>query len=237
MKPVIGITSYARDGSPSAFSVPTAYVDAVRAVGALPVVFPAGERNAEHLLDIVDGVILSGGGDISPDAYGGRQHETVYSVSEERDEFEFSLTRAALARPSLPMLCICRGLQLLNVVCGGTLHAHVPDAFGEDVAHRLPPKLTSRHAARIDADSRLARIVGSNEVEVCSWHHQAIDRVGVQLTPVAWAVDGVIEAVEHNGHPWCFAVQWHPEMQIDEEPQRRIFEALVQRANKTGVSC
>lgn len=230
MKPVIGITSYARDGSPRVFAVPTGYVDAVRAVGGLPVVFPAGERNAEHLLDVVDGLILSGGGDIAPQAYGGRQHETVYAVCEERDEFEFALTRAALARPSLPMLCICRGLQVLNVVCGGTLHAHVPESFGTDVAHRLPPKLQSRHGARIDADSRLAHIVGASDVDVCSWHHQAIDTIGQRLTPVAWAADGVIEAVEHADHPWCFAVQWHPEMQIGEAPQRRIFEALVKRA-------
>lgn len=231
MRPVIGITSYARDGSmPVVFSVPSAYVDAVRAVGGLPVVFPAGERNAEHLLDIVDGLILSGGGDISPQAYGGRHHETVYSVSEERDEFEFVLTRAALARPTLPMLCICRGLQVLNVVCGGTLHAHVPDQYGNDVQHRLPPKLTSRHSARIDGTSRLAGIVGAGEVDVCSWHHQAIDKLGNDLTPVAWASDGLIEAVEHNVHPWCFAVQWHPEMQMDEAPQRKIFEALVQKA-------
>jgi putative glutamine amidotransferase len=234
MKPIIGITSYARDGSPSAFSVPTAYVDAVRAVGALPVVFPAGERDAEHLLDIVDGLILSGGGDISPEAYGGRQHETVYSVSEERDEFEFVLTRAALARPTLPMLCICRGLQVLNVVCGGTLHAHVPERFGDDVAHRSPPKLTSRHAARIDGKSRLGQIIGASSTDVCSWHHQAIDVVGRELTPVAWAADGVIEAVEHTLHPWCFAVQWHPEMQMDEAPQKKIFEALVQKAKKEG---
>lgn len=231
MKPVIGITSYARDGKmPVVFSVPTAYVDAVRAVGALPVVFPAGEQDAARLLDIVDGLILSGGGDISPQAYGGRHHETVYSVCEERDAFEFALTRAALARPSLPMLCICRGLQVLNVVCGGTLHAHVPDTYGSDVQHRLPPKLTSRHPARIDGGSRLGRIIAADTFEVCSWHHQAIDVIGDQLTPVAWASDGVIEAVEHNAHPWCFGVQWHPEMQMEDPVQRRLFEALVKEA-------
>jgi putative glutamine amidotransferase len=235
MRPIIGITSYARDGStPPVFAVPTGYVDAVRMVGALPIVFPAGERDAAQLLDAVDGLILSGGGDISPKAYGGRQHETVYSVCEERDAFEFALIRAALARPSLPMLCICRGLQVLNVVCGGTLHPHVPEVFGTDVPHRLPPRLQSRHGARIDAKSRLARIIGADDVEVCSWHHQAIDTLGKELTPVAWAADGVIEAVEHNIHPWCFGVQWHPEMQLDEAPQRRIFAALAQQAGKEG---
>jgi putative glutamine amidotransferase len=128
------------------------------------------------------------------------------------------------------MLCICRGMQVLNIVCGGTPHVHVPDTFGDGVPHRLPPKLQTRHPARLDADSRLARIVGTTSAEVCSWHHQALDTVGQQLVPVAWAADGVIEAVEHTAHPWCFGVQWHPEMQIEDAAQRRIFEALVKEA-------
>jgi putative glutamine amidotransferase len=241
MRPVIGITSYARSSharrsdGPPAFSVPCGYVDAVRAAGALALVFPAGERHPEHLLDVVDALILSGGGDISPQAYGGRHHETVYSVCEERDQFEFALTRAALARRSLPMLCICRGMQVLNVVCGGTLHAHVPEVFGEHVVHRLPPRLQSRHHARVDPQSRVAEILGGTDVEVCSWHHQAIDRVGAELKPVAWAADGVIEAVELAGHPWCIGVQWHPEMQLGEPQQQRLFEALVAAASGARV--
>lgn len=235
MRPAIGITSYARSSAarrsddPPAFAVPCGYVDAVRAAGALALVFPAGEREPEHLLDLVDGLVLSGGGDISPQAYGGRHHETVYSVCEERDQFEFALTRAALAR-GLPMLCICRGMQVLNVVCGGTLHAHVPEVFGEHVAHRLPPRLQSRHRARVKPGCRIAEILGATDIEVCSWHHQAIDGVGAGLEPVAWAGDGVIEAVELAGHPWCIGVQWHPEMQLGELPQRRLFEALVAAA-------
>jgi len=238
MRPTIGITSYARgrNDHPPTFAVPCGYVDAVRACGALALVFPAGERHAEHLLDLIDGLILSGGGDIAPTAYGGDHHETVYSVCEERDQFEFSLMRAALARPSLPLLCICRGLQVLNVVCGGTLHVHLPDRFGDRVTHRLPPRLQSRHPAQIGADSRLATILGATDVEVCSWHHQAIDRLGSSLTPVAWAADGVIEAVEHTDHPWCFGVQWHPEMQLGEQPQRRLFEAFVKEATRTEDS-
>ena len=226
-RPVIGISSYARDGEPPAFSLPCGYVDGVRAAGATPLVLPPGEPEPERLLDLVDGLILAGGGDIAPAAYGGEPHETIYSVSEERDQFEFALARAALSRRDIPLLCICRGMQVLNVVCGGTLHAHVPERFGDRVAHRLPPRLTSRHPVRIEQGSRLASLLGAAEVEACSWHHQAIDRMGEGLRPLAWADDGVIEAVEHTGHPWCIGVQWHPEMQLDEAPQRGLFAALV----------
>jgi len=232
---VIGISSYARDGDPPAFSLPCGYVDGVRAAGGTPLVLPPGEREPERLLEVIDALILAGGGDIAPDAYGGEPHETIYSVSEERDRFEFALARAALARPVFPLLCICRGMQVLNVVCGGTLHAHVPERFGESVAHRLPPRRTSRHPVRVAADSRLAGVLGTTRPEVCSWHHQAIDRLGADLRPVAWAEDGVVEAVEHAAHPWCLGVQWHPEMQLDETPQRGLFAALVAAAR--GANC
>jgi len=229
---VIGITSYARDGKPPAFALPCGYVDAVRAAGATPLVLPPGEREPEHLLDLIDGLILAGGGDIAPAAYGGEPHETVYSISEERDAFEFALARAALSRPQTPALCICRGMQVLNVVCGGTLHVHVPEKFGDRVPHRLPPRLTSRHAVRVEVESRLAHVLGSTAADVCSWHHQAIDRLGQNLRPVAWAEDDVIEAVEHTVHPWCVGVQWHPELQLEEQSQQQLFASLVGAAQR-----
>jgi putative glutamine amidotransferase len=224
---LVGISSYARAGQPQAFSIPTGYVDAVRRAGGVPIVLPPGEPDPARLLDTVSALVVSGGGDINPNAYGGASHETVYSVCEERDTFEFELTRAALADTRVPMLCICRGLQVLNVVCGGTLHVHLPEHYGERVAHRLPPRDTSVHAVEIDPASRLARILGSTHAHVRSWHHQAIHLVGDKLRPVAWAEDGVIEAVEHVEHPWCIGVQWHPEMQLDDARQQRLFAALI----------
>ena len=229
---VIGVSCYARAGNPQVFSLPCTYVDAVRAAGATPLILPPGERRPERLLDLVDGLILAGGGDVAPQAYGGRPHETIYKVCEERDAFEFALARAAVARADLPLLCICRGMQVLNVVCGGTLHAHVPETFGHHVPHRLPPRLPTHHAVRIEASSRLGRILETAEAQVCSWHHQAIDRVGDQLIAVAWAPDGVVEAIEHATHPWCFGVQWHPEMQAEEPAARRLFHALVAQADE-----
>jgi putative glutamine amidotransferase len=227
---VIGVSCYARGGRPPAFSLPCAYVDAVRAAGATPVMLPPGEARPERLLDLVDGFILAGGGDVAPKVYGGRPHETVREVSTERDEFEFALAGAALSRADLPLLCICRGLQVLNVVCGGTLHTHLPERFGEQVAHRSPRRLPTYHGVRIAADSGLAEILGVTDARVCSWHHQAIDAAGSGLRAVAWAADGVIEGVEHATHPWCCGVQWHPEMQFTELPAQRLFTALVRAA-------
>lgn len=227
MKRLIGITSYGRDGQPPAFAVPCGYLDAVRAAGAMPVILAPGETDAARLLDRLDGLLLSGGGDIAPHAYGGRPHETIYAVSEERDAFEFALTRAALARDDFPLLCICRGTQVLNVVCGGTLHEHVPERFGERVPHRRPPRLSAHHSVRIEPASRLAAIVGTTSADVCSWHHQAIDRVGDGLRAVAWAEDGVIEAVEHVRHPHCLGVQWHPELEPGESAHRTLFAVLL----------
>jgi putative glutamine amidotransferase len=104
---------------------------------------------------------------------------------------------------------------------------HLPETYGERVAHRLPPRDTSMHAVEIDADSRLAHILGTTCAQVRSWHHQGIDRLGEGLRAVAWAEDGVVEAVEHVEHPWCIAVQWHPEMQLDDAAQQRLFRALI----------
>lgn len=235
MQPLlIGISSYARDGGdPPAFTLPCGYVDAVRNAGAVPLVLPPGEADPSKLLDVVDGLVLAGGGDIAPQAYGATPHTTIYSVSEERDHFELELARAALKRPDVPVLCICRGLQVLNVALGGTLHQHLPDVFGESVLHRLPPRLPNRHHVRIEPGSKVAEALGVTEAEICSWHHQAVDKVGEGLKPVAWGEDGVVEALDLPSHPWCIAVQWHPEMQLDDPLQPRLFDALVAAARKS----
>lgn len=228
--PLIGISSYDRDGDPESFSLPVGYVDAVRKAGAIPVILPSGEPSPERFLDLVDGLILSGGGDLSPATYGGTGHETVYLVSEERDQFELALTKAALRRHDVALLFICRGMQVLNVACGGTLHVHVPDRFGDQVNHRLPPRLPTRHPARVDPDSFLAEVLGETRIGVCSWHHQAVDRLGDGLRAVAWADDGVVEAVEHTERSWCIGTQWHPEMQLDETHPAKLFRAFIAAA-------
>lgn len=227
--PLIGVSSYPRAGKREAYALPSTYIDAIRAAGGIPVIFPPGEKTPARLLELVHGFVLSGGGDIAPARYQGDHHEMIYGVSEERDSFEMEIAQAALERPDRPLLCICRGMQVLNVVLGGTLHEHLPDLGPDGVDHRRPDRLPTSHPASIKPDSRLAEILDATQVNVCSWHHQAIDRIGRGLDPVAWAEDGIIEAVEHAGHPFCIGVQWHPEMQLDDPAQQRLFREFVRR--------
>ena len=236
-RPLIGISSYSRAQSRGIdreiFPLPSVYVDAIRAAGGMAVILPTGEPEPERMLDSIDGLVLSGGGDVGPDRYNGAGHESIYGVSEERDTFEIALARAALAHDDMPTLCICRGLQILNVALGGDLHPHLPDLASSTVMHRLPERLHAHHEASVAPDSRLAELLGSTEVKVCSWHHQAIRTLAAGLKPVAWAEDGIIEAVEHEQNDRVIAIQWHPEMQLEDPAQRRMLERFVDLCRAT----
>jgi putative glutamine amidotransferase len=158
----------------------------------------------------------------------------VYDVDRERDASEVDLART-LVKHNLPVLGICRGVQTLNVALGGTLVEHLPDVVGETVAHRLPPCEATPHPIRVDPESRLAQVLKSSTFDAVSWHHQAIRQLAPSLQPVAWAPDGVIEAVELPSHPWLMAVQWHPELAAPTDaPQQRLFQELVRQANARG---
>jgi len=236
-RPLVGITCYHREGAQRPrFAVPASYVDAVRAGGGRPVLLPPGDENPAALLDGVDGIVLCGGGDIDPARFGGTEnHDAIYSTCSERDAFELALVQECLTRGT-PTLAICRGLQVLNVARGGDLHVHLPDVVGESVAHRVSREHHTRHAVRIDPRSRLAALLGADEVTVASWHHQAIDRLGAGLRAVAWADDGTVEAVEMEEAPGMLAIQWHPELQVREPDRRqlRLFEELVAMARRVG---
>ncbi len=230
-RPLIGISSYGRAGKRQTFSLPCDYVDAVRRAGGVPIVLPAVAGEIPEALEVIQGLILSGGGDIDPKHYGGAPHRTNYGISVERDGFEIALAGAALARPDLPILCICRGMQVLNVALGGDLISHIPEKFGDEVLHRHPERRATEHPVQVDPTSRLASILGTTELPVRSWHHQAVGRLGHGLRAVAWASDGVIEAVESDHHPFTFAVQWHPEVgALEDRRHLRLFEALVEAA-------
>jgi len=224
--PLIGITTYHRNEE-NFFVLPTYYVDAVRRAGGIPLLIPAGEERLDELLPHLAGLILSGGGDVEPARYSDASHETIYNVSPERDQTELALVSKTLAA-NKPMLCICRGIQVLNVALGGTLITHLPDVVGETVSHRLPPRNPTPHAVQVMPDSRLARVMGSDSIKTASWHHQAIDQVAAGLKVVAQAPDGVIEAVEMPEHPLLLAVQWHPELTAHEDAsQQRLFDEIV----------
>ena len=230
MKPaLIAITTYGRneDGH---FFLPSEYVDSVRRSGACPILLPPGAEDLDSWLELVDGIIFPGGGDIEPSRYGGGEHETIYMVDPERDATEFALLEKVLDS-GLPTLGICRGTQLLNVALGGTLVDHLPDHVGEEIAHSLPPREPTPHAIRVEKGSGLAEILGKTEFDAESWHHQAIREIAPGLTAVAQAPDGTIEAVEKKDHPWLYAVQWHPELTAAREPlQQRLFNALTEAA-------
>jgi len=233
--PLIGITTYGRDKE-NHFTLPAEYVDAVRRAGGIPVLIPAGETHIDALLERLDGLILSGGGDVDPELYAGNSHIEIYMIDPERDSSEVALARTVAANGT-PTLGICRGIQVLNVALGGSLVEHLPDEVGEGITHRNPPpghaQISSYvlHPLTVDGESRLADILGKSEIEPASWHHQAVRRLADGLQVVARAEDGTIEAAELADHPWLVAVQWHPEITAADDPtQQRLFDAFVQAA-------
>jgi putative glutamine amidotransferase len=228
--PVIGITTYPRDPATGHYTLPSEYVSAVQRAGALPLLIPPGSENPERYLDLIDGLVLAGGGDVDPKTYGADPHQLLYNLDTTRDTLELVLARAVIER-GVPTLGVCRGAQVVNIALGGTLIQHLPDVVGESVLHRSPPREPVPHAVSIKADSRLAAIVGELAPSPMSWHHQAIGVVAAGLDVVATAPDGTIEAVELRAHPWLIAVQWHPELTAAIDPgQQNLFDALAAAA-------
>lgn len=227
--PVIGLTTYGKNAE-NRYHLPVEYVASVRRAGGLPWLIAPGEPRPDEILAHLDAIIFTGGGDIDPQRYNGRMHPLIDRIDTERDETELLLIDKVF-QINLPTLCICRGLQLLNVALGGSLIEHLPDVTPGTVPHRKPPRPGSTHLVTIDRDSQLAKITGDQKTEGVSWHHQAIRKMADGLKTVAFACDGVIEAVEMPGRPNLLAVQWHPEMSSATDPQQqRLFDWLVEKA-------
>jgi putative glutamine amidotransferase len=234
--PIIGITTYARNDE-GRFVLPAGYVDAVRRAGGIPLLIPPGEERLDELLALVDGLILSGGGDLDPAHYGSPGHPTVYLVNAERDGMELALARR-MAAGAQPALFICRGLQVLNVALGGSLVEHLPDVVDGPVQHRLEPSAPTSHTITALPGGKVAELMGEQPFAATSWHHQAVRRLAPSLVVAACAADGTVEAVELPGHPWLLAVQWHPEMTAADDPmQQRLFDAFVAAAaRREGIT-
>jgi putative glutamine amidotransferase len=212
-----------------AVALPEQYAEAVRAAGGRPVVLPprAGDVAAEAL-EGFDALVLAGGGDVDPSRYGGDARAQVYGVDGARDDFELGVVRAAVEL-GLPTLCICRGMQVVNVALGGTLIEHLPDVAGIG-AHGTPLGEPVRHEVRLAEGSRIRRAVGTDVVVGTSHHHQGLDRLADTLDAVGWTEDDLVEAVEHRDS-WLVAVQWHPEESAGaDRDQAALFAALVERA-------
>lgn len=204
------------------------YLQGLEAAGGLPVVMPPMAEDAiEPLLDRLDGICLSGGPDLDPRNYDAAPHPELGPTEPDLDRFELAIARRADAR-GMPILAICRGTQALNVVRGGVLHQHLPD-LSEEIGHRQQtPGDQPSHAVEIDPGSKLAAALGPEaEIEVNSFHHQAIDRLGQGLTVSARAPDGTIEAVEDPTRPFMIGVQWHAETLVHRPYEAALFRRFV----------
>jgi putative glutamine amidotransferase len=229
-RPVVGICAsveWARWGGweVEANLTPRAYTLAVARAGAQAIVLPPDDATAgapDEVLDLLDGLVLAGGSDIDPASYGARPHPETTGSRPERDRFELALAHRALDR-EVPVLGICRGMELLNVALGGTLEQHVTRL---DV-HRHTPGAFCDHAVRLEPGSLAARAVGAERTEVKSHHHQGVGELGDGLVASGWSEpDGLIEAVELGDGRWALGVLWHPE----EDERSRVLGALVAEA-------
>jgi putative glutamine amidotransferase len=235
--PIIGITSGREtEGGPIRHvSVPEAYIQAVIRAGGLPVIITPGlpEKDFEELRSHLNGLLLTGGGDIDPARFAGKAHARVYDVDLARDNLEINLTQIAV-RSKWPFLAICRGIQVLNVALGGSLYTDITDQVPNALRHDYYPEFPrgySAHLVTVAPESRLAGILGMTTFPTNSLHHQGLDKIAPGLCPVAFAPDNLVEAVELiDSHPFGFGVQWHPEWLPDSAPMQALFQAFVQAA-------
>ena len=220
--------------------VNAAYLNAVQQCGGVPVPLPPQLTPAARaqMLERVHGVLLTGGGDVDPARFGEAPHPTTGDVSAARDTLEIELTRWAVAK-HVPLLAVCRGLQVLNVALGGSLYQDIPSEPGSPLDHSQTglqgkARHVPTHHVKVRDGSRLAGILGALDVDVNSFHHQAIKRLGGGLADVAWAPDSIIEGVELTASDqFVVGVQWHPEEMVSSDRAAlNLFTALVQRARE-----
>jgi putative glutamine amidotransferase len=239
MTPEVGIVAYhLRPGRVTSwgvggYGVPENYVDALRRSGAYAaLLLPGDDRTPDELLDRLDALMLVGGGDVVPERYGREAVDEVYGLEPDRDEFEIALLLRAVER-DVPTLCICRGMQVMNVAFGGDLVQHLP-ADDRFMTHGVPSEAESLlHDVKLLAGSRIAEAAGSEVVSSSSHHHQGVDRLGDGLVATGWTEDGLIEAIESE-RGWMIGAQWHPEDTAASDPaQQGLFDALVREARET----
>jgi putative glutamine amidotransferase len=208
--------------------LPLSYARAIHGAGGMVAMLPPDHRAAEdpgELLDHLDALVLGGGADIDPESQGADAHPETVGTNPDRDRFEIAVARAALER-GMPLLGVCRGMQILNVACGGTLDQHIPDRLGHEI-HRPVPGSWAEHEVRIEPGSLAAQATGTERLTVKSHHHQGVEAIPSSLSATAWATDDEsVEAIESSDGDFVLGVLWHPE----EDPEDRVIPALVGRA-------
>jgi putative glutamine amidotransferase len=230
VRPIVGITTYAEDArwgvwdAPAAL-IPLAYVRAVEAAGGRALLVPPNTEGLEETLDVLDGLLLSGGADLDPGSYGAEAHPETNGVRPERDSAEIALLEGALAR-DMPVLAVCRGSQVLNVACGGDLVQHLPEVVGHE-GHKKVPGVFADHDVDVLPETRLHEVIGER-APVKSHHHQGYGRLGDGLREAARAEDGTVEAIEDPSRRFALGVLWHPE----EGEDAALFQALVDEAKR-----
>ncbi|MFZ4825982.1 MAG: gamma-glutamyl-gamma-aminobutyrate hydrolase family protein [Phototrophicaceae bacterium] len=236
-QPLIGITTYGRAENHietkdyrAYYFTPTDYVDAIRAAGAVAVLLAPGTHVERATLEAFSGFVVIGGTDIYPGRYNGNvAHEKVLVTDHERDQFELSLIHYA-KQYNIPTLCICRGMQALNVAHGGTLIEHLMDEIEVDI-HGASVHDWLIHPVEATPHSRVQQAMGTTTAQPYSAHHQAVKTLGQDLEVTALAPDGIIEAIECTDQNWMVGVQWHPEKSAADDPtQQGLFNMLVQQA-------
>jgi putative glutamine amidotransferase len=230
-RPIIGLTLDSEE--PGGYSklpwyaLRQNYCSAVVRAGGLPILLPHEPEQAAAYLDEIDGLLVTGGNfDVDPALFGASSRHATVKTKDRRTAFEVSVTRGALQRDK-PVLGICGGQQLLNVVLGGTLIQHIPDEIDNPLAHEQPnPRTEPGHIVTVTPGTLLRKICGAESLAVNSAHHQAVKDVGPDVVVDAVAEDGVIEGIEHPAYRYCIGVQWHPEYSISIGDDK-IFDAFI----------
>lgn len=235
MKPLIGITTNQSTnihGHPTVFLMQS-YINAVRQAGGVPVLIPSmlAEDGWDELYSRLDGILLSGGGDISHELFSGEPHPRIDGVDPARDSIEWKMIQSA-ASDGKPFLGICRGCQLVNVALGGTLYTHLADQLPGALDHDYPGnrRTVLVHEVKLEEGTHIAGIFGEPIIKVNSLHHQGLNDIAPSLRVAGHAPDGLVEAVELPDHPFGLAVQWHPEWLTDQEWTRNLFRKFVEAA-------